>query len=266
VKRISSIFIILFFLLFNPKKIFAVQITLLDVPQAISQNEFTLTASVSGTLTGINYLRIDIFKEGTSNYFGETFTGSVWYGGSEGTQYYPITLQSGIPWNGQIKGRVGSPNSTEYDGLGSYKLRVRRYTSSGNYNSDEANANALFITIAFPTITPLPSATNVPTKTPTPIDTPKPTVLPSEIPTKKLTPTNEKHEEDDEDNAIVENASQAAVLGEKIVNIQKLRPTPSVKVLSESYINNSFIFMSAGAALLIACGILVFYIQRKIVR
>jgi hypothetical protein len=157
VRRIFSILFGVVLLFFSSQKTFAVQITLSNIPATITQDNFTISASISGALTGTNYLRLDLYKEGTSNYFGETYNNSGWYSGSDGTQYLPITIQSGISWNGQIQARIGSPSKTEYDGNGNYKLRIRRYTGSGSYNSDEANENAVAIAIIFPTQTPTPA-------------------------------------------------------------------------------------------------------------
>src|SRR3989338_10209139 len=116
--RISLIF---FFLLCTavfilPAKIYAVTTTLSNTPSSISlPDEFTVDITVSGASVGNNYLKIDLYKLGSTNYFGETFNGSEWYNGSEYTKYFQITILSGTDWKGSLKGRVGNPTSTQFD-------------------------------------------------------------------------------------------------------------------------------------------------------
>src|SRR6185437_2654568 len=147
-----------FFALFGwfATPVLAVTISLSQVPTSIATDSFTFSASISGAATGTNYLRVDLYKNGTSNYFGETYNGSDWYAGSDFTQYWPISITSGKFWVGQIQARVGNPTVTQYDGTGIYRLRLRRYTGSGSYTSSEADATSTIIAIAFPTLTPTP--------------------------------------------------------------------------------------------------------------
>lgn len=201
-KAIVALIVFLFFLHFV-KSVFAVTVTIFNYPSTITEDAFTITASVSGATTGTNYLRIDLFKDGTTNYFGETFNSSDWYGGSTYSQYLPITIQTGVNWNGDIQGRIASPTISQYDGSGAYKIRLRRYTSGGGYTSSEANNSAVAISIVLPTSTPTPTATptpaptSSPTQTPTPTRTPTPTQIPntptpkpSATPASKLLPTS----------------------------------------------------------------------------
>lgn len=196
-KIITGSIAVLFFLFYSPfiKPAFAVSVTISDYPSTITENSFTITASISGAVTGTNYLRIDLFKDGSSNYFGETFNNSDWYGGSTYSQYLPISVQSGITWGGSIQGRIASPTSSQYDGIGTYKLRLRRYTGSGGYTSSEADANAVIVSIVIPT--PTPTVTNTPTpgptstSTPTPTKTPTPTNIPTPTPKLSISPTPE---------------------------------------------------------------------------
>src|SRR3989338_7150057 len=119
-KAVVVFFAFLFFLHFaNPA--LAVTITISDYPSTITEDSFTITASISGATTGTNYLRIDLFKDGTTNYFGETFNNTDWYGGSTYSQYLAASMVSGITWSGSIQGRIGSPTSTEYEGSSGYK-------------------------------------------------------------------------------------------------------------------------------------------------
>lgn len=175
--------VLVFFFLFFAAHAYAVSINIINPPTTITSDPFTLTASISGATTATNYLRVDIYKEGASNYFGETYNGSDWYGGSTYSQYFPISIQSGVIWNGNVQGRVGSPSLSDYDGTGTYKVRVRRYTSSGGYTTSEASASAVTIAIAIPTNTPTPApATSTPTN-------PPPTNSPTPSPTKSLSST-----------------------------------------------------------------------------
>jgi len=156
------------------KNVLAVTSSISNVPQLISTEPFTLNVKISGASVGTNYLRIDLYKPSTTNYFGETFNGSGWYAGSDHTQHYSITIQSGTDWSGEIQGRLGNLNSTQYDGPGAYKLRVRRYTSSGNYNTTEANNSAVDVSINVSVATSTP--TTAPTITQEPILNPSPTL------------------------------------------------------------------------------------------
>ena len=163
-KRVSiTIFLLLFISLVLVKKVKAVTTSISSTPQNISTDPFTIKVIISGASSGTNYLRIDLYKPSTANYFGETFIGSDWYSGSDHTQYYPITAQSGIEWSGEIQGRFGNPSSNQYDGTGTYKLRVRRHTQSGSYNSTEANNSAVDVTInvSTSTLTPNPTPTQI---------------------------------------------------------------------------------------------------------
>ncbi len=160
---------------------YAVSVTVNNAPSSIGSDPFTLSVAVVGASLGTNYLRVDIYKDGTSNYFGESFTGNDWYGGSDGTRYFPITIGSDKTWNGTVQARIGNTIPQDYDGAGTYKLRVRRYTGGGNYNNDEAKASAIQIVLAFPTPTSLPPNTPTPAPTDKPTKTPKPTATPKPV-------------------------------------------------------------------------------------
>lgn len=162
-KIISVILLAIVIYFLAAKNVSAVTTSISNMPQTISTDPFSINVTISGAGAGANYLRIDLYKPSATNYFGETFNGSSWYGQSDHSQYYSITIQSGTDWSGEIQGRVGNPTSTEYDGPGTYKMRVRRYTSSGSYSSTEANNNAVDVTI------------NVELSSPTPTENPSPT-------------------------------------------------------------------------------------------
>ncbi|MBI4009233.1 lamin tail domain-containing protein [Candidatus Roizmanbacteria bacterium] len=159
---LPSFFLLIFFFIF-PQKIHAVVTTISNVPSNISYGEFTIDVVISGAAIGTNYLRVDLYKSGTSNYFGETYNGSDWYKESDHGKYLSVTIQSGVDWSGQIQGRAGNPSSAEYDGPGRYKLRIRRYTASGSYNTTEANNSAVDVTINIELSSPAPSEIPSPT-------------------------------------------------------------------------------------------------------
>jgi hypothetical protein len=202
-KRVSLIFIIFVIWLFAfPQNIEAVTININNYPSTISSlDPFQVEVAVSGATNATNYLRADLYKEGTTNYFGETYNGSDWYNGSDGKLYFPVQIQNASV-SATISVQIGNPTNTDYQGPGTYKLKIRRYTSSGSQSSNDTQTPAdLQITYLFstptptptssPTPTPTPTSTPVPTPTKTPIASPKPTVkagTPTPIPTPSSQP------------------------------------------------------------------------------
>lgn len=151
----------------------AVSVTVSDIPEHITQAPFTVSVTVAGASPGTNYLRIDLFEEGSDDYFGETHNGIDFYGGNEGTQYAPITI-SGSESTATVTARVGNPSVHEYDGEGQFFIRIRRYTGSGSQASSmEAKASAKPIQIDFAYSTPTPSSLTPHEDTP-----PSPTSVP----------------------------------------------------------------------------------------
>src|SRR3989344_1043576 len=116
------VFIFLLIFLGFPASVFAVTVDILNYPASISTDQFSVTASVSGAQSGTNYLRIDLYKEGTSNYFGETYNEQNWYGGSNGNEYFPIIISDAESASATILGRMGSPSSADFPSDGQYKL------------------------------------------------------------------------------------------------------------------------------------------------
>ncbi len=181
----------------------AVKIVIDSFPNSISSDTFEIAVTISGAKTGTNYLRAEIYKDGTTKYFGETFNGSEWYGGSDGLRYYPVDI-NGASTSASFKVRMGNPDKNDYTGSGEYKLKIKRYTASGNAASgDEENAVTLLINYNIQTSTPIPTAT------PTPI----PTVIPTIIAAETVLPTYFK---------------------EKATSL----PTSAVKVLAESTVTS----------------------------
>lgn len=273
-KLLLVVFTTLFLTFSRSDTVFAVTLSLSDTPSSISSDPFSVKATVVGAGAGTNYLRIDIYKEGSSNYFGETHSGSTWYVGSDGKQYFPITIVSGTEWSGAIQGRIGTPSLSDYDGTGSYRLRVRRYTASGNPATD--NDNSVPITILYPTQTPIPTNTPtptdipMPTKTPTPVPTGTPTKTPtpgptekvvSTIPVKSLSPMmtaslTPKH--------ILGNSTKSALLKVSTMTpTQKPKTSVRVQGIQKQQDFLPLIFITAGFLLLASCAILTFQPQLK---
>jgi hypothetical protein len=168
-----------------PAKIYAVSTDILSFPISISDEKFNITVQVASASAGTNYLRVDLYKDGTKNYFGETDSGQAWYGGSDGKLYFPVTIISGTPTVATISARLGEPSQSDYEGPGSYKIRVRRYTASGSQGSEDTISKDISITKTWPS--PSPSPTVAPTPTPSPSPTLSPTIVPT--PTPKPSPT-----------------------------------------------------------------------------
>src|SRR5258706_10031607 len=144
--QLAFIGVFLFAFLLSFGQALAVSVSITTHPSTIMQDMFTLSASISGAGNGTNYLRIDIYKDGTQNYFGETFNGTDWYSGSDYHGYFPITI-AGSSWNGNIMGNLGSPSVSQYDGTGTYKIRLRRYTGGGSSTASEADASSVVVAI-----------------------------------------------------------------------------------------------------------------------
>lgn len=188
-KAFSAGVLLVFLFLFFPKLSLAVNTTLINPPSSITSDPFTVQVSITGAQTGTNHLRVDLYKDGTTNYFGETYNGTSWYAGSDASQYFPITIQSGATSSATFQGRIGTPTSSQYNGTGSYKLRIRRYTSSGSYTTSEANNSAVVVSINVATPTPTPSPTPSPTQTTSPTYSPQESIVPSA--TDQITPIEE---------------------------------------------------------------------------
>jgi hypothetical protein len=178
-KRAIFLLLFLFFFFLSSAPAKAVTVNITNSPSSVGSESFEVQVYIEGPNPGTNYLRVDLFKEGSTKYFGETFNGSSWYGGSDGSQYFPVTIDSESTASATVQTRVGSPSTSEYLGPGDYKLRIRRYTSSGNPASgDDQTPVDIRITWATPTPTPSPTPTESPTSNPTPTPTPSPTSTP----------------------------------------------------------------------------------------
>lgn len=257
-KAITVLIAFLFFLIF-PKPAFAVSVSIFSSPNTITDDLFTLTASISGASTGTNYLRIDLYKDGTANYFGETYNSSDWYNGSDGLQYLSVPVVRGSTASAIIQGRVGNPSSTDFTGNGAYKLRVRRYTTSGGAGSGDVMTPE-DVTI---NLSPTPTPTSAPTSTPAPTSASTP--IPTSTPTKTSTPTSipvTVAMVSESPDILGESTESATIFDETITPVlERADLSKETNVLGK---NNVAKFMiSLGLIFSMACGILAFRSYRR---
>lgn len=166
--------------------------TILSSPVSIGDEKFNVTIQTEGASAGTNYLRVDLYQDGTTKYFGDTDNGQAWYNGSDGKQYFPVTILSNTPNIATVSARIGEPSISDYPGPGSYKLRIRRYTSSGNQGSEDPQPVSINLTKNWPSPSPspTPTPTSTPTQTPTPTPSPSPTPTPTPTPKPSLKPAS----------------------------------------------------------------------------
>ncbi len=264
--------VILFFALSLPHKVFAVTISVDQYPLSISQDPFTVDVSISGASEGQNYLRVDLYKEGTINYFGETFNGADWYGGSDGKSYSSVAIDSSKTASANIQARIGTPSITEFPGAGTYKLRIRRYTASGNQASnDQQTPVDIEINYSLPTPTFTPTPTIKPTKTPTPTKspTPTPTTKPSAVSTK--VPTATQVLKNPASSQFAKSNTTKDILPTSVLGKSTKASTPSptskengqeIEVLGQSDNKLPLIFLISGG-FITSCAILAFLIFKR---
>ena len=258
-----SIILLILSLIFV-SKISAVSVSVINFPNEIKDEAFTVTASISGASLGQNYLRVDLYKEGTSSYFGETFNGSDWYSGSEGKLYLPVNIDSSKIVLATITARLGEPEVNEYSGTGMYKLKLRRYTSSGNQASDLQTPADILINFLMPT--PEPTSTPTPISQNSPTAIPKPTVSPTSSPNSL---SAEILEESATDEPIFEEvlgkASESATLGALITPLETIISGKKEIVLSARDNKIAMSLIALGVVFISACVILFFwtYIKKK---
>ena len=83
---ILSLFLLLIVAMTAPAHVFAVTTKIVSSPPTITNGSFTVTVNIEGAGAGTNYLRLELSKEGDTQYFGETFNGNSWYSGSDHAQ------------------------------------------------------------------------------------------------------------------------------------------------------------------------------------
>lgn len=269
---IAMIFLLGFSFFVRPA--FAVSIQIDSSPDTITDQPFTLDVSLSGAQPGQNYLRVDIYKDGTSNYFGETSVGANWYSGSDGVSYVPVTIpDSTTVVTASLQARIGTPSPNDFPGTGSYKIKIRRYTASGSQGEVTQTPVDVQINYSLPTPTPLPTFTPTPTitpRTPTPTKMPTPTKLPTSSPTpinKPLTPTKSVESLEGKEGEMPPRYP-TAILGVS----DKVSPTPEKKediIIQDSSHKQgrstilAVILCAGGGSMLGICGILVYLKKRR---
>lgn len=167
--RIFLLILTLFYLFFGVRPVFAVTVTISNVPQEITNQPFSLDVSITGASAATNYLRADFFQPNETSYFGYTYNGTTFYNGSDYSQYFPVTVTSS-GYSGTIQAKIDIASS-KFIGSGTYNLRIRRYTQSGNYNTNESN----IVTVNVNYASPSPSATSAPSPSITPSSAPSTT-------------------------------------------------------------------------------------------
>lgn len=111
-KCLLILLIPLIYLLLVTNIVYGVTTTITNKPQTISSlDPFIVDITISGASAGDNYLKLELYKPSTSNYFGETFNGSQWYKDNDYLKYYKITISTGNNWTGQVQVRIGDPIS-----------------------------------------------------------------------------------------------------------------------------------------------------------
>ena len=188
--RIAKILLVsIFVLLTFTSKIYAMSISISDLPNEINQSdeaETAITFSCSGC--GDSFIRGVFYPSGT-NYFGLTQNNiGDWIGSdSDRSKYFKIAKTDLIDasWSGKLSIKPDLSDSA-YQGPGEYLFKVGRYTSSTDSGADWSNELAIRIT--GPTNTPTSTPTQTPTSTPVKTLTPTPTKTPTPSPTKTPTP------------------------------------------------------------------------------
>jgi hypothetical protein len=176
-------------LLCFPKSVYAVSVSILSAPTSAGEDKFSVTVKTEGASAGTNYLRVDLYTPGTTKYFGETDNTQSWYGGSDGKQYFPITIVSGTPNIATVSARLGEPTQSDYPGPGSYKLRIRRYTSSGGQGSEDPQPVDITLTKTWPSASPSPTALPSSSPSPSPVSTATPVPSSTQTPKPSLKPS-----------------------------------------------------------------------------
>ncbi len=233
-------------------KAFAVTVSVINLPSDIKDENFIITASISGASLGQNYLRVDLYKDGTSNYFGETFNGLNWYSGSDGKLYFPVTIDSSKIVLATVTARLGDPEINDYLGKGMYKLKLRRYTSSGSQASDQQTPVDIQINL----LTPTPESSSAPSPTSQSSPTASPNNSFSPVPSASYT---ELHMESSDDANLEEDVlgetSQSAFLNAMFVTNSPVPKKREIFLASEENTIPKILIFS-GLVSILCCAIL----------
>lgn len=105
-----------------------------DIPGEINSNqefEPLITLTLPNNPNEVFYLKGAFKKEGSSNYFGQTYSAG-WIGNSEKySKQLKITTSTAGNWEGKIKVKPDMDDSG-FQGSGSYIFKVARYSDSGS--------------------------------------------------------------------------------------------------------------------------------------
>src|SRR5581483_4496060 len=135
------------------KLIFPVIIVISSYPASLNSNDpFEVEIEIKGARKGTNYIKLEIYKDGTNSSFGETFNNKDWYNGSDPFSYPSVNIDSPNT-STRIKGRLGE----NFPESGIYKLSVKRFTSSGLLAKDTQSPVDIKIEYKSDTPTPSPS-------------------------------------------------------------------------------------------------------------
>jgi hypothetical protein len=258
--------LLLYFFFLFVRNTSAVTISLSGVPPTITQDPFTITVSISGAKKGTNnYLKMDIFQNGSTHYFGFTQNGNGYYKDTDFSHYPQVTINDSGSASATLVGKADF-SSSYYEGSGSYSIRVRRYTSSGSYSADESNQSIAPVFLQGP-------APSTPTPTPTIVEK-------QNIQTKSSTPSTTQP--DNNGDTLVPKVSLAAsntnfgsnegqVLGDDVQYAtddssfpsDTVTPSPTVLVKGKQTTKINLFFIITGLIFLCICAILLFFKYKK---
>jgi hypothetical protein len=182
----------------------AIDLDISDIAASVHEDqEFPLSFSLSQSISASNpvYLRVVIYQEGTTKYFGYTQNKALdWINTtSDKSLFFELAVSPEGTASGELKGKFDLENSY-YNGAGVYKVKLGRYTSSSDSGADWSNELEItHTTNPSPTPTPTPTLSPSPasTSTPTPSSTPtssseaKTSPLASSLGTPSLSPSTQ---------------------------------------------------------------------------
>lgn len=251
---------VLSFILFSPRPVFAVSLTLEADKSQITVDEgypVNLKLSINVPDGTIYYLRGVFYQGGTTNYCGYTWNGASWFNGPYTTNngwqnLLPIEIKNSS-WSGQLQAKI-DPSDSGCSSSGTYSFKVERFTASGSGSWDSQNEQTL--TVIIPTPTPTPNPTPTPTDSPT--NTPVPTSIPTKMPT--LKPTLKVLAQTISSRSAIASTT-AMVLGAQTRATPP--PVPKKLVQKKSFDVIPLLTIGSGMLILICCGILFYRNYRK---
>lgn len=197
-KYVSSVFLLILFLLFPQSVSAAITLSISDIEK--KDDYYLVTASVSGLASGSAcFVEVALTAPGDPHYFGQTWSPKGEWFKYLSSPEKDFIKDSFVPLSNDQPTKVMFKNDIEdpdYKGPGEYLLKLKRFT--GGSTSPAGESNSLPLTLSDILITPSPSPTDSPTPTvsptptaitsPTSTTTPTPTQTPTKTPTKTPTP------------------------------------------------------------------------------